>query len=152
MMGWIPFGCFACFAGSIFGGSGWQPGRLPYNGDSCYRCVMKICALSILFALSLAGLARGQDSSVEKAATSELPSLLAIYKDIHSHPELSGHEQRTSSMVAHEWRSSGPNRPRAEGSARNPERAGRKANPGVSWKTRTAACSLCVASELHTSP
>ncbi len=68
---------------------------------------MKIRALSILFALSLMGLARGQDSSVEKAATSELPSLLAIYKDIHSHPELSGHEQRTSSMVAKELRATG---------------------------------------------
>jgi hippurate hydrolase len=68
---------------------------------------MKIRALSILFGLSLVGLARGQDSSVEKAAVSELPSLLAIYKDIHSHPELSGHEQRTSSMVAKELRAAG---------------------------------------------
>lgn len=36
-----------------------------------------------------------------------MPSLLAIYKDIHSHPELSGHEQRTSSMVAKELRAAG---------------------------------------------
>jgi hippurate hydrolase len=68
---------------------------------------MKIRALSILFALSLVGFAWGQDSSVEKAATSELPSLLAIYKDIHSHPELSGHEERTATLVAKELRAAG---------------------------------------------
>ena len=38
---------------------------------------------------------------------SELPSLLAIYKDIHSHPELSGHEQRTATLVAKELREAG---------------------------------------------
>lgn len=42
-----------------------------------------------------------------KAAESELPSLLAIYKDIHSHPELSGHEQRTAALVAKELRAAG---------------------------------------------
>jgi len=68
---------------------------------------MKIRALSILFGLSLVGFAWGQDSSAEKAATSELPSLLAIYKDIHSHPELSGHEERTATLVAKELRAAG---------------------------------------------
>jgi len=48
-----------------------------------------------------------QENSVEKAAISELPSLLAIYKDIHSHPELSGHEQRTAALVAKELRAAG---------------------------------------------
>jgi len=44
---------------------------------------------------------------VEKAAESELPSLLAIYKDIHSHPELSWHEERTSALIAKELRTVG---------------------------------------------
>jgi amidohydrolase len=48
-----------------------------------------------------------QDNSIEKAAIGELPSLLAIYKDIHSHPELSGHEQRTAALVAKELRAAG---------------------------------------------
>src|SRR5713226_5145734 len=47
-----------------------------------YKCGMKICSLSILFAVS----ALAQPTSVEKIAEGELPSLLAIYKDVHSHP------------------------------------------------------------------
>src|SRR6266404_3015095 len=68
---------------------------------------MKIRVLSILFALALAvRFAWGQEP-VEKAALSELPSLLAIYKDIHSHPELSGHEEHTAALVAKELRAVG---------------------------------------------
>ena len=33
--------------------------------------------------------------------------MLAIYKDIHTHPELSGHEERTASIVAKELRAAG---------------------------------------------
>jgi amidohydrolase len=43
----------------------------------------------------------------QSLADAELPSLLAIYKDVHSHPELSGHEERTSAMVAKELRAVG---------------------------------------------
>jgi amidohydrolase len=69
---------------------------------------MKIRSLSILFVPTfLARIALAQDSPVEKAAVSELPSLLAIYKDNHSHPELSGHEQRTAAFVAKELRAAG---------------------------------------------
>ena len=45
--------------------------------------------------------------TVEKTAVSELPSLLAIYKDLHSHPELSWHEEKTSAFVAKELRATG---------------------------------------------
>jgi len=40
-------------------------------------------------------------------ADNELPSLLTIYKDIHTHPELSGHEERTASFIAKELRAAG---------------------------------------------
>ena len=43
----------------------------------------------------------------QSAADAELPSLLAIYKDIHAHPELSGHEERTASLIAKELRAAG---------------------------------------------
>ncbi len=43
--------------------------------------------LVLLIAVSRFAFAQGPD--VEKAAESELPSLLSIYKDIHAHPELS---------------------------------------------------------------
>ena len=48
-----------------------------------------------------------QQPVIERIADGELPSLLSIYKDIHSHPELSGHEERTSALVAKELRAAG---------------------------------------------
>ncbi len=80
---------------------------------------MKIFALSILslacraVAVGVSGsiLAAGsifaQEHPVEKIAQGELPSLLAIYKDIHSHPELSTREEKTSALVARELRATG---------------------------------------------
>ena len=69
---------------------------------------MKHIALSIL-CLSVFGVAQlfAQKPDVEKAAEGELPSLLAIYKDIHTHPELSWHEERTSGLIAKELRTTG---------------------------------------------
>src|SRR5207245_1441153 len=51
--------------------------------------------------------ALAQEMTVEKTAVSELPSLLAIYKDIHTHPELSTREERTSALLAKELRAGG---------------------------------------------
>src|SRR6202030_4551 len=80
---------------------------------------MKIFALSILslacravaFGVSGSILAAGsifaQEHPVEKIAQGELPSLLAIYKDIHSHPELSTREEKTAALVAKELRAAG---------------------------------------------
>jgi hippurate hydrolase len=69
---------------------------------------MKIYSLSILALTILAGgSVFAQQPSVEKIAESELPSLLTIYKDIHSHPELSTREERTSALIAKELRAVG---------------------------------------------
>jgi amidohydrolase len=69
---------------------------------------MKCLSLSILpLSIFVAGPCFAQQTPVEKAAASELPSLLAIYKDIHSHPELSWHEERTSALIAKELRAVG---------------------------------------------
>ena len=43
----------------------------------------------------------------QSLADAELPSLLGIYKDVHSHPELSGQEERTAGLVAKELRAAG---------------------------------------------
>jgi amidohydrolase len=51
--------------------------------------------------------ALAQQPAIEQIAESELPSLLVIYKDIHSHPELSAHEERTSGIIARELRAVG---------------------------------------------
>jgi hippurate hydrolase len=63
--------------------------------------VPAVC-LWLLFAVS--GFAQATAQSLTDA---ELPSLLTIYKDIHSHPELSTQEQRTAAIVAKELRAAG---------------------------------------------
>src|SRR5436309_4783620 len=51
--------------------------------------------------------ALAQESSIEKIATGELPSLLSMYKDIHAHPELSTREEKTAALMAKELRAVG---------------------------------------------
>jgi amidohydrolase len=62
--------------------------------------LVAVCAIA-----PIAGLA--QAPSIEKLAESEVPSCLSIYKDIHSHPELSTKEERTSAIIAKELRAAG---------------------------------------------
>ena len=68
---------------------------------------MKIRSLSI-FSLSilLPALAIAQQTP-QSLADAELPSLLVIYKDFHTHPELSTHEERSASIVAKELKAAG---------------------------------------------
>lgn len=61
----------------------------------------------VLLSFGLCAGVFGEPPSLPKLAEGELPSLLAIYKDIHTHPELSTQEQRTSVLVAKELRAAG---------------------------------------------
>ncbi|MBO0696712.1 MAG: amidohydrolase, partial [Verrucomicrobia bacterium] len=68
---------------------------------------MKTVSSSIvILSIFLSALAVTQQTP-QSLADAELPSLLGIYKDIHSHPELSGHEERTGSLIAKELRAAG---------------------------------------------
>src|SRR4026207_303240 len=68
---------------------------------------MKTVSSSIaLLSIFLPALAFAQQTP-QSLADAELPSLLAIYKDIHTHPELSGHEERTAPLIAKELRAAG---------------------------------------------
>ena len=71
---------------------------------------MKICSLSILplsiLSLSVARPAFAQQTP-QALAEAELPSLLTIYKDLHTHPELSMHEERSAAIVAKELKAAG---------------------------------------------
>src|SRR5437762_4480021 len=68
---------------------------------------MKTVSSSIvLLSILLPVLAFAQQTP-QSLADAELPSLLAIYKDIHSHPELSRHEERTGALIAQELRAAG---------------------------------------------
>jgi hippurate hydrolase len=47
------------------------------------------------------------ENTPQSLANAELPSLLTVYKDLHTHPELSMHEARTAALVAKELRAAG---------------------------------------------
>jgi metal-dependent amidase/aminoacylase/carboxypeptidase family protein len=68
--------------------------------------LIAILLISILSAVSVFAQTPSGEA-LEKVAQGELPSLLSIYKDIHSHPELSTHEERTSALMAKELRAAG---------------------------------------------
>src|SRR3989442_12131668 len=61
-----------------------------------------ILSLSVLTSVSV--LAQQSPKSLDDA---ELPSLLTIYKDFHTHPELSAHEERSAAIVAKELKAAG---------------------------------------------
>jgi len=67
---------------------------------------MNSCSLLISLSMWLAPLILAQKSP-QSLADAELPSLLTIYKDLHSHPELSTKEQRSAEIVAKELRAAG---------------------------------------------
>jgi amidohydrolase len=74
---------------------------------------MKILSLSILVRAGLAVLsilsafAVSAQQTPQSLADAELPSLLTIYKDLHSHPELSTQEERSAGIVAKELKAAG---------------------------------------------
>src|SRR6266404_6392191 len=68
---------------------------------------MKVRFFSILSVLTLVSALATAQQTPQSLADAELPSLLAIYKDVHTHPELSGHEERTAAIVAKELRAVG---------------------------------------------
>src|SRR4026207_1190303 len=68
---------------------------------------MKIrSSLILLLSIGVAPLILSQQKP-QSLADAELPSLLGMYKDIHAHPELSGHEERTAPLIAKELRAAG---------------------------------------------
>src|SRR5262249_6777472 len=72
-----------------------------------YKSGMKIRSLLILLLSIWIGPLILAQQTPQSLADAELPSLLGIYKDIHSHPELSGHEERTAALVAKELKAAG---------------------------------------------
>ncbi|MDQ6624452.1 MAG: amidohydrolase, partial [Verrucomicrobiota bacterium] len=70
--------------------------------------MLLLMKLRLLVALSLApALSAFAEQTPQQIADAELPSLLTIYKDLHTHPELSGHEEKSSALVAKELKAAG---------------------------------------------
>jgi amidohydrolase len=64
--------------------------------------------LLLIFSLSMSVVPfASAEQTWQSLADAELPSLLAIYKDLHSHPELSTKEERSAGIVANELRAIG---------------------------------------------
>lgn len=68
---------------------------------------MKIRFLPILLLSPLLSFSASAQQTPQSLANAELPSLLTIYKDLHSHPELSTHEERSAEIVARELKAAG---------------------------------------------
>src|SRR4051812_47619436 len=68
---------------------------------------MKIRSLLILLLPMLVAPLILAQQTPQSLADAELPSLIGIYKDIHTHPELSAQEERTAALVAKELRAAG---------------------------------------------
>ena len=92
-----------------------QAHRLPLRGNrsGCPTAAsrsssgMKIVLLPSVCSWLLFTVSGFAQPTPQSLADAELPSLLTIYKDIHSHPELSTQEQRTAAVVAKELRAAG---------------------------------------------
>src|SRR5256886_233551 len=61
----------------------------------------------LVFALALVSVPLFGQQTPQSIADAELPSLLTIYKDLHAHPELSTHEERSAAIVAKELKAAG---------------------------------------------
>jgi len=66
--------------------------------------IVMLPAVCLWLVFAVSGFAQQTPQSL---ADAELPSLLGIYKDIHTHPELSGYEEGTAALVAKELRAAG---------------------------------------------
>src|SRR6266550_820246 len=73
----------------------------------CYKSNMKIQSLPILLSSILSGGLAFAQQTPQTIADAELPSLLTIYRDLHTHPELSTHEERSAGIVAKELKAAG---------------------------------------------
>src|ERR1043166_1397559 len=71
------------------------------------RADMNIRSLLVSLFSILPALLFSAQQTPQALAEAELPSLLTIYKDLHTHPELSTHEERTSQIVAKELKAAG---------------------------------------------
>ncbi|MFN2541690.1 MAG: amidohydrolase [Chthoniobacterales bacterium] len=84
---------------------------------------MKLFSCSIVLLSTLCVLSLHAQQTPQALADAEVPSLLTIYKDLHSHPELSTQEERSSAIVAKELKAAG---------CEVTERVGKYDKPGLS--------------------
>jgi amidohydrolase len=84
------------------------PGFLASRFDfPVYNAGMKIRSSLIWLFSILLGLPAFAQQRPQSLTDAELASLLAIYKDVHAHPELSMHEERSAAIVAKELKAAG---------------------------------------------
>ena len=94
----------------------------PVEAWLCYTSRMLKRLTAISFAITVASISVSAQQTPQQLTDAELPSLLGIYKDLHSHPELSTFEERSAGIVARELKAAG---------CEVTERVGKYDQPGV---------------------
>src|SRR5437763_2293932 len=79
------------------------PSSIRFHDRFILRLMIRLTAVL----LATATLTAFAQQAPEQLAGAELPSLLTIYKDLHTHPELSTFEERSSAIVAKELKATG---------------------------------------------
>lgn len=80
--------------------------RFSYGGHKTFVASIERMVRTVGLILVSALLAFAADD-LRPQVDAELPPLLALYRDLHAHPELSRHEERTSAFMAGELRQAG---------------------------------------------
>ena len=70
------------------------------------RCILLALRLAVVFSIIHPALGEGVPEA-KPWLDQEFPGLMALYKDLHAHPELSFHEANTSARLAAEWQRAG---------------------------------------------
>src|SRR5437763_13873529 len=79
------------------------PSSIRFHDRFILRLMIRLTAVL----LATATLTAFAQQSPEQLAGAEMPSLLNIYKDLHTHPELSTFEERSAGIVAKELKATG---------------------------------------------
>src|SRR4051794_26349001 len=79
------------------------PPSIRFHDRFILRLMIRLTAVLLATAI----LTAFAQQSPEQLAGAEMPSLLNIYKDLHTHPELSTFEQRSAGIVAKELKAAG---------------------------------------------
>src|SRR5262245_57437226 len=97
-------------ASGRFAGGSFSPIRIGNQRSTFLSWCRRDSRKAIISTLPLAAAIVATPSDAERvggATTADMPSLITIYRDLHTHPELSGKEARSAASMAAEAKKAG---------------------------------------------